>query len=71
MTFCAAQIVGPDGHVTGLDIDAGVLTIARAAVADAGITNVSFEQQPITEHAPQQAYDAVIGRHILIHTPEP
>jgi hypothetical protein len=31
---------------------------------------VVFEKVDVATHAPLQPYDAVIGRHILIHTPD-
>ena len=71
VSFLAAQIVGPQGHVTGLDIDGQALAIARAFLAEAQLTHVDFEERPITEHNPPHPYDAIIGRHILIHTPNP
>lgn len=36
----AAQVVGPTGWVTGIDLSRGMLARARAAVAAAGLTNV-------------------------------
>ena len=71
VTFLAAEIVGEQGHVTGLDRDGQALALARAARAESRWTHVDFEEQPIAEHRPPHPYDAIIGRHILIHTPNP
>jgi len=71
VALIAARLVGPDGHVTAIDLDEGALRISRARAAAAGITHLSFEQANVVEHHAPQPYDAVIGRHILIHTPDP
>lgn len=71
VTFIAAALVGPQGHVTGLDRDEQALAVARASSEKAGLTNVSFEAQPIVEHSPDRPYDAIIGRLFLVHTPDP
>ena len=71
VTFLAAEIVGEQGHVTGLDRDGQALALARAARAESRWTHVDFEERPIAEHCPPHPYDAIIGRHILIHTPNP
>src|SRR5687767_4392228 len=38
----AAERVGPDGHVLGVDVSEGMLHVARAAAAAAGHTNVEL-----------------------------
>jgi ubiquinone/menaquinone biosynthesis C-methylase UbiE len=37
-----ARIVGPEGHVTGIDADERVLDLARADAARQGLTHVAF-----------------------------
>jgi SAM-dependent methyltransferase len=71
VALIAARLVGPAGHVTAIDMDSAALDIARARAAEAGLTQLSFEHQAIAEHQTQAPYDAVIGRLILIHTPDP
>ena len=66
-----ARIVGPAGHVTAIDIDAGALGIAQGRAAEAGLSQISFEQVNVAEHHSPQPYDAVVGRHILIHMTDP
>lgn len=66
----AARLVGPHGHVHCIDIDGDALEIARGRCRSAGHDQVAFEQVDVATHAPMQLYDAVIGRHILIHTPD-
>lgn len=71
VTLIAARLVGPQGTVHSLDIDGNALEIARERIQSAGHDHVSFEQIDIHAHRPARLYDAVIGRHILIHTPDP
>jgi ubiquinone/menaquinone biosynthesis C-methylase UbiE len=64
----ASRLVGPHGHVHSLDIDGTALEIARGRIRSAGHDHVTFEQVAVMEHTPARPYDAVIGRHILLHT---
>src|SRR5262249_41921104 len=50
------------------DVDAPALEIARDRIRSAGHDHVTFEQIDLAAHSPSEPYDAVIGRHILIHT---
>ncbi len=70
VSLIAARLVGPHGQVHCTDIDATALEIARGRVRSAGHDHVTFEQIEVTQHAPAQPYDGVIGRHILLHTPD-
>ena len=67
----AARLVGPGGRVTGLDMDAHTLSIARERAAGRGLTNVTFAQADVIGFRPATAVDATVARHILIHAPEP
>jgi 2-polyprenyl-3-methyl-5-hydroxy-6-metoxy-1,4-benzoquinol methylase len=68
VSLIAARLVGPHGHVHGIDIDDAALEIARGRMRSAGHDHVTFERIDINEHKPSRLYDAAIGRHILIHT---
>src|SRR5919205_3321839 len=41
-SLVAAQMVGEQGHVTGIDMTSAMLAKARAAAAEMGATNVEF-----------------------------
>lgn len=71
VALIAARLVGPQGHVTAIDLDGAALEVARALAAEAGQPHITFEQANVAEHRAPQPYDAIIGRHILIHTPDP
>src|SRR5215472_576988 len=70
VSFVAAGLVGSSGHVTGIDIDEGALKIARSRADREKAHNVSFEVRDCTVPS-TEPYDAVIGRHILIHMRDP
>ncbi len=70
VSMIAASLVGPHGHVTGIDIDPASLEIARARAKQDGFDHTSFEACGLADHKPERLYDAVIGRHILIHCPD-
>jgi len=68
--FIAARLVGPHGHVHSLDLNGASLDVARGRIRSAGHDHVTFEQIEVMQHTPARPYDAVIGRHILLHTPD-
>jgi SAM-dependent methyltransferase len=68
VSLIAARLVGPHGRLHGLDLDPAALETARTRVSSAGHDHVTFENVDVAEHVPAEEYDAVIGRHILVHT---
>jgi 2-polyprenyl-3-methyl-5-hydroxy-6-metoxy-1,4-benzoquinol methylase len=67
VSLIAARLIGPHGQLHGIDLDPAALEIARQRIRSAGHDHVTFEQVDVAEHRPIQQYDAIIGRHILIH----
>jgi SAM-dependent methyltransferase len=70
VSMIAAGLVGAHGHVTGIDIDPAALEIAGSRALESGFPNVTFQACSVAGHRPDRLYDAVIGRHILIHCPD-
>ncbi len=70
VSLIAARLVGPHGSLHCVDFDPTALEIARGRVRSAGHDHVVFEQVDVYQHRPERLYDAVIGRHILVHTPD-
>ena len=69
--FLASQQVGPEGHVTGLDMTDDMLTLARANQAKLGIDNVEFvkgemENMPL----PDASMDVVISNCVVCLSPD-
>jgi len=71
VSMIAARLTGPSGRVIALDIDEPALAIARKRALEQGLTNITFVQANVLDSAPEIPVDATVGRHILIHTPEP
>ena len=68
VSLIAARLVGPHGRLHGIDLDPAALETARTRISSAGHDHVTFQNVDVAEHVPSEPYDAVIGRHILIHT---
>jgi SAM-dependent methyltransferase len=66
LTVLAAEL---GYRVTALDLSPGMLSKARAKVADRGL-EVEFAEGPATE-PPDGPFDAVIERHLVWTTPDP
>ena len=71
LSMVAAGLVGRSGRVTGIDIDEGALALAAARAREQGLNHIDFVHGDICTFRTDTTYDAVIGRHILIHTPHP
>jgi arsenite methyltransferase len=70
-SLIAAQMVGPEGRVTGIDMTLAMLGKARAAAAEMSATNVEFveseaEQLPF----PDGSFDAVISNGVIDLIPD-
>jgi len=71
VTLEAARLVGPRGSVIGVDTDADVLTVAEQRVAAEQMHHVAFQQANVPEIPLAAPVDAIVGRLILIHLPNP
>jgi ubiquinone/menaquinone biosynthesis C-methylase UbiE len=66
-----AAIVGPAGEVIGVDAQPGLLGIAEERTAAAGFGNVRFVESDVRAFRDEGDFDAVVGRLILFHLPDP
>ena len=71
VALLAAELVGPMGHVVGVDRDPEVLKTASARAEAAGLANVSFYVGDLGEDIPEDDFDAVVGRLVLLYIPDP
>jgi SAM-dependent methyltransferase len=73
LTFLAARLVGPEGMVIGVDISPEAIGVARKRAEAAGLTNVQFLTQDLsdTELILDEPVDALIGRLVLQYFPDP
>jgi len=71
VSFVAARLVEPTGTVLGVDSAAEIIEVARTRAAQQGLSVVSFQQATIADIVLDEPVDAVIGRLILMHLPDP
>ena len=71
VALLAAQIVGAEGVVIGIDRAPDPLRLATLRADRAGLTNVRFEVADIHTFEPADRFDAIVGRFILLHAPDP
>ena len=67
----AGEMVGAGGSVVGLDESGDVLAVARRRVEDAGERHVSFVEGDVRSWEASAPFDAIVGRLILFHVPDP
>jgi SAM-dependent methyltransferase len=65
------ELVGATGSVVGLDRAAQALAVARERVAAAGERHVSFLEGDVTRWRGDEPFDAIVGRLVLFHLPDP
>ena len=71
VAMLAARIVGTAGSVTACDLDETALAVLRERAESEGLTNISTLAGDLHALALPHDVDAVTGRHILIHLPDP
>jgi ubiquinone/menaquinone biosynthesis C-methylase UbiE len=71
VSFLAARLVGPEGAVIGVDKSPEAVKLASARAATAGLKNVQFLAQDLTELALDEPVEALVGRLILMYFADP
>jgi len=71
VSMIAARLVGPTGEVVGIERDASYVARATDRVAAIGFRNVTFIQADVNELGIGPPFDAVVGRLVLSHLPDP
>ena len=71
VAFVAADLVGPDGHVVGVDRSPEALARARLRAEQRGLAQVRFVEGDIQDPAPGGPFDAIVGRLVLMYVPDP
>lgn len=66
-----AGLTGPNAEIVGVDLDESALAIARERVAEAGLDGVSFQVGNFLNYETDRQFDAVVGRMVLVHQPDP
>jgi arsenite methyltransferase len=70
-SLIAAQMVGDQGHVTGIDMTPEMLSKARTAAAEMGVANVEFiESEAERLPFPDESFDVVISNGVIDLIPD-
>ncbi|MFI5340107.1 MAG: methyltransferase domain-containing protein [Candidatus Methylomirabilales bacterium] len=70
-TFIAAQLVGFEGHVVGVDLSPEMLAVARAGQAEAGFPQIEFCEAPIEALPfPAASFDVALSNGVLNLVPD-
>jgi len=71
VAFVAADLVGPDGSVVGIDQSADALARARLRAQQRAMAHVEFVEGDVHYPAPGGPFDAMVGRLLLMYLPDP
>jgi ubiquinone/menaquinone biosynthesis C-methylase UbiE len=71
VAMLVARMVGPSGEVVAIERDRNSIAKASARVSEAGFHNVSFNESTVNEIPHEKAFDAAVGRFILMYLPDP
>jgi SAM-dependent methyltransferase len=71
VSFVAAEIVGPEGPVIGIDASPDAVVRATRRAEQGEMANVRFVESDIHVPAPGGPFDAVTGRLVLMYVPDP
>ena len=71
VAMAAAQLVGPEGAVVGVDMTPEILETARARAQQAGHANIEFLAGDALELELPRDFDAVVGRLVLMYVADP
>jgi ubiquinone/menaquinone biosynthesis C-methylase UbiE len=71
VALIAADMVGPTGEVVGIDRNGAALSVARARATTVGFAHVTFREGDLADLDPNDRFDAVVGRLVLMYMPDP
>ncbi len=67
----AAEFVGAQGAVVGIDRSGEALAVARTRAQQAGVRHLTFEEADVLTWRAAQPFDAIVARLLLFHMPDP
>ena len=66
-----SELVGKEGHVVGVDVNATILETARERAKAAGLTNVEFLAGDARTRKLPADFDALVGRFVMMYMANP
>ena len=71
VAMTAAELVGPEGSVVGVDVNPEILETARTRAREAGLANIEFVAGDARSLDLGDGFDALIGRLVLMYMADP
>ncbi|MGZ5009804.1 MAG: class I SAM-dependent methyltransferase [Methylobacter sp.] len=71
VTLQLAALTGPQGRVTGVDMDETKLDLAQQAAKRDGLENVQFRRLNVQDWSEESQYDCIYSRFLLTHLADP
>jgi len=71
VALLAAQVVGPQGQVVGIDVDGAALARAKQRAEARGVRNIRFVETDLAQFSAEKPFDAIVGRLVLQFVPQP
>ena len=71
VAMTAAELVGPEGSVVGVDVNPEILETARTRAREAGLANIEFVAGDARTLDLGDGFDALIGRLVLMYMADP
>ena len=72
LTFIVADLVGPDGHVVGIEESEQAVLLAQGIAEERRLDHVEFVNVGPSDEIPDdEAFDAVVGRLVLMYQADP
>ena len=71
VAMAAAELVGAEGEVVGVDVNAAILDTAQARVRELGFENIQFTEGDARTLDVGANFDAVVGRLVLMYMSDP
>ena len=71
VAFAAAELVGSEGEVVGVDMNAEILDTAQSRAQEAGFANIEFVAGDAQTLDLPNDFDALIGRLVLMYLADP
>ena len=71
VSLIAAELVGSEGEIVGVDMNPEILETARMRVRETGNDNVQFIAGDVQTLDLGERFDALVGRLVLMYLPDP